>query len=293
MRCKKIADKITGGCCPIFDYITTTHGDRPFGDVLDAGTGNHSLEWVLGCKTDRWVAVTGDEKRKNQMKDTFKGQIRDQDEIVVGNWKNNKFMKDQQFDVVLADYLVGSIDAFAPYFQDKIFERLRSHVKQDGRLYVTGAEPIPDYSDDVQGQLVIEVCKTRDACILLAGERPYREFPLDLMLKYLARSGFSIDGVAFFETTYELGYVENQIRVADSKLHKVRNEDLAASLRQHIKELKNRVRSVTWGFTFGSDYVIVASPTRGTEKQVDIKDFKPDYTSPVQIQEAIYPLDEK
>lgn len=50
------------------------------------------------------------------------------------------------FDVVIADYLVGSIDAFAPYFQDKIFERLKPHVGK--RLYVTGAEPLPDHVED-------------------------------------------------------------------------------------------------------------------------------------------------
>ncbi len=40
-----------------------------------------------------------------------------QDQIIVGNWKDPSFLKGQVYDVVLADYLLGSIDGFAPYFQ--------------------------------------------------------------------------------------------------------------------------------------------------------------------------------
>ena len=41
----------------------------------------------------------------------------------------------ETFDVVIADYLVGSIDGFAPYYQDQIYARLRPHVTK--HLYVT------------------------------------------------------------------------------------------------------------------------------------------------------------
>jgi hypothetical protein len=40
----------------------------------------------------------------------------------------------ETFDVVIADYLVGSIDGFAPYYQDQIYARLRPHVTK--HLYV-------------------------------------------------------------------------------------------------------------------------------------------------------------
>lgn len=37
--------------------------------------------------------------------------------MVIGNWQDENFLKDRVFDTVLADYLVGAIDGFAPYFQ--------------------------------------------------------------------------------------------------------------------------------------------------------------------------------
>lgn len=45
-------------------------------------------------------------------------------------------------------------------------------------LYIIGAEPLPDKTNDSYGKIIIEICKCRDACILLAGERPYREYPM-------------------------------------------------------------------------------------------------------------------
>lgn len=29
------------------------------------------------------------------------------------------------------------------------------------------------------GHIVVSICRLRDACLLLAGERPYREYPAD------------------------------------------------------------------------------------------------------------------
>lgn len=44
-------------------------------------------------------------------------KVKDPDEIVIGNWRDERFLEGQVFDTVLADYLVGAIDGFAPYFQ--------------------------------------------------------------------------------------------------------------------------------------------------------------------------------
>lgn len=44
-------------------------------------------------------------------------KVKAPNEIVIGNWRDEKFLEGQVFDTVLADYLVGAIDGFAPYFQ--------------------------------------------------------------------------------------------------------------------------------------------------------------------------------
>lgn len=50
----------------------------------------------------------------------------------------------EQFDVVLADYLLGSMDGFTPYRQDVLIERLLPHLAPGGTLVLVGLEPIPN-----------------------------------------------------------------------------------------------------------------------------------------------------
>jgi hypothetical protein len=51
------------------------------------------------------------------MQRMFPNRLRPDDSVVAGNWKDPKFLQGKIYDVVLADYLLGSIDGFAPYFQ--------------------------------------------------------------------------------------------------------------------------------------------------------------------------------
>ena len=48
------------------------------------------------------------------------------------------------------------------------------HLNPGGRIYIVGMNPIPDHSSNPAAELVTEVRRARDACILLAGHRPYR-----------------------------------------------------------------------------------------------------------------------
>lgn len=96
----------------------------------------------------------------------------------------------------------------------------------------------------------------RDGCILLANERPYREYPLDIILQFLKQAGYSIEGVAFFETTYSAGihlilhisyssasysfveFVEKQVEVALSKLYKIEDEKVAGTMKAYLLKLQ-------------------------------------------------------
>lgn len=51
--------------------------------------------------------------------------------------------------------------------------RLKKHLNPGGSLYIIGMQPIPDTIMPPQC-IVSEVRRVRDACILLAGHRPYR-----------------------------------------------------------------------------------------------------------------------
>jgi len=252
-----VAQSSPTSCCMIFEYIMKLHGKNEWGTVLDAGTGAHSLSWVIGLNTTRWTAITGSQQRADNMINTFKAKMRPEDRVVYGNWVDPELLKDEVYDVVLADYLLGSIDGFAPYFQDKLFERLRPHTKK--HLYFVGMEPLPDSASTPQGRLVIEIAKTRDACILLAGHRCYREYPQSWTLRQLTRCGFKIENVSNFETIQTPDFVETQLNVAESKLEFIHDLQVAEAMASNIKRLRNKMRSMKWDIRFGSDYVIYAT----------------------------------
>ena len=44
---------------------------------------------------------------------------------MLGNWVDPNLLKGAQYDTVLADYLLGAIEGFAPYYQPYLFKRLR------------------------------------------------------------------------------------------------------------------------------------------------------------------------
>ena len=102
--------------------------------------------------------------------------------VVMGNWDGPSLCEHEMFDTILADYLIGAIDGFSPYFQDLIFPRLCNHLNTGGRLYVVGLNPIPDFVEG-DGNLICKVTKIRDACILLAGKE-YLVYTIKKFLGY-------------------------------------------------------------------------------------------------------------
>jgi hypothetical protein len=155
--------------CVLFAYIEEMFGrDKHWGDVLDAGTGSHSLGWLAALDTRTLTAVTGDQNMLRDVQRDFQGKLRPKkDEIVIGNWKDDEFLRGRQYDVIVADYLLGALDGFAPYFQHKLFPRLTQHLKEDGWLFFVGTEPLPTKCETRAQQLISDVARTRDAAILL------------------------------------------------------------------------------------------------------------------------------
>jgi len=294
--CRHALADFTDSCCPLFDYIRKMQGNN-WGSILDAGTGSHSLEWIIGLNSTKWTAITGDPKRQAAMEKLFEGKIRPEDKVISGNWKDDDLLEGEVYDIVIADYLIGSLDGYAPYYQYQLIERLKPHVGK--KLYIVGAEPFPDkVEDDEHGQLIVDIAKIRDSCILLAGQRPYREYPMDWVMKTLKRAGFHINGVGFFESTHGREFVEMQLNVAETKLKYFQNKDLAQSMQKHIDETRSKVRKLKWGIRFGNDYVIAATPIqikhRENYQPPDEKlELPKNYVSPVQEQKEIFPRDEE
>lgn len=249
----------------MYEVVGQLQGAQPWGSVLDAGTGRGSLSWLLGLDTEGWTAVTGAKRMAEQLARQLEGRMRRQDRLLLGNWMDPALLAGERYDTVLADYLLGAIDGFAPYWQERIFARLRPLVGR--RLYVIGLEPyVPYFPDDAAGRIVCEIGRLRDACLLLANERPYREYPMDWTLRQLRLAGFQPLDAQRFAIRYGECFINSQLDMCDQRLLHLRDRSLALSLSEHVAQLRERALALAeaeGGLRHGHDYVIVAEPLDG------------------------------
>ncbi|MDR6990915.1 class I SAM-dependent methyltransferase [Luteimonas sp. 3794] len=250
----------------LYHRIAELQGDRPWGAMLDAGTGRNSMRWLLSLPTERWTAVTGSASMARRTDTEIGTRSRQADRLVVGNWLNPALLAGERYDTVLADYLLGAIEGFAPYWQDQLFARLRDLVAADGRLYVVGLAPyVPQLPDtlDAAGSLVTRIGRLRDACLLLAGDRPYREFPVDWTLRQIERAGFRVLHAEQMPIRFGTRFVDGQLDMCIRVLERVADRQLAAALHAHVDTLRMEAHlriAEDGGLRTGHDYVIAAEP---------------------------------
>jgi hypothetical protein len=183
--------------------------------------------------------------------------------IVVGNWDDPALLTGETYEVVLADYLIGAMDGFSPFTQDLIFERLKKHMDPaTGIMYIIGLEPIP-YQAEYPEDIFLEVTRIRDACILLAGHRCYREHPLTWVQRQLQANGFRVLESTRLPILYSESSIRRQLNVARAKLPRFKDRALAKAMATALDELDLRVvatanaqpnRRIAHGF----DYIIAA-----------------------------------
>jgi hypothetical protein len=268
----------------LFGSIERIHyqsGKRSFGSFLDAGTGSHSLRWMASLMIDsaihseknlynltidNYTAITADEgMRSNVYKEAMKLGIQEKGSIVIGNWQSQneeELLKGEMYDTILADYLVGAMDGFSPYYQDLIFPRLSKHLKPGGRLYVVGLQPIPHHTQG-DANIFCKVTRLRDACILLAGHRCYREYPVDWIERHLEKAGLKVIHSSTFPIMYSHAAIVRQLNVARSKLPLFESKELAEKMGHEIDRLEQESkeatdRSINGRLQLGFDYVVTA-----------------------------------
>lgn len=228
----------------LFQWFERVNGPV-WGDVLDAGTGDHSLGWVAGLPARAVTAVTVEAWRMPGLRETAPNA-----RVLLGEWTDPTLLYGESFDQVLVDYVIGAIDGHAPYFQYAFLERLRPHVRK--RLYLVGLEPPPR-----DGSVLDEVCRVRDACILLAGHRTYREYPRSIVVRWLERAGYRVLDAQDFPNRIGARFVNGQLDVAERKTKLFRDPALALAMSAAIADVRERALAqgeVTWG----ADYVIAA-----------------------------------
>ncbi len=246
----------------LFRHIEALQGRRPWGAMLDAGTGTNSIGWVTSIETERWIAVSGAVAHAAQVRDVAEPVRRPQDRIIVGNWADPTLLAGERFDTVLADYLIGAIEGFAPYFQERMFARL--HGVTAGRLYLVGLEPYVSYDPGTEaGRIIWEIGRYRDACLLLSAERPYREFPLEWVVERMEASGWRVIDVERFPIRYGARFVNSQIDMCLRRLETMPDRVLAAALQAQGEGIRERALLADArldGLHHGFDYTIAAEP---------------------------------
>lgn len=246
----------------LFRYIEALQGDASWGSFLDAGTGTNSISWISALQTERWTAVTGAEGHAIQVRDVVDRVRRPQDRIILGNWADPALLAGERYDTVLADYLIGAVEGFAPYFQHSLFVRLRPLVGR--RLYIVGLEPYVNIQADTpDAALVREIGRFRDACLLLTGDRPYREYPAQWVVDHLEGSGLRLVAAKRFPIRYKERFVNSQIDMCGPRLAKLADRPLADALTARGEELRRRALdhiAREGGLRHGHDYVLAAEP---------------------------------
>lgn len=254
----------TAGQSPVsalFRHVEELHAGFGWGGLLDAGTGVNSALWGMSLRTERWVGVTGAEGHARQVLERVGGRFRPRDRLLVGNWYDPGLLEGEVFETVLADYLLGAVEGFAPYFQSQLFRRLRPHVGR--RLYVIGLEPyVVGDAPTRAARVVREIGRLRDTCLLLADEMPYREYPAEWAVASLRESGFLITDFRRFPNRYREKWVNSQLDMAVRRLPSLTDRQLAGSIGSTIESLRARAIAVCReenGLRCGADYVIACA----------------------------------
>ena len=68
----------------LFQHVETLQAGAPWGHVLDAGTGVHSLRWIASLPTDRWTAVTASAAMDAEVRKEVGDRVRADDRL--GGW---------------------------------------------------------------------------------------------------------------------------------------------------------------------------------------------------------------
>lgn len=247
----------------LFRHIESLHGPEPWGALLDAGTGTHSIGWIRSLATTRWTAVSGSQAHAAQVGRAVADTRRPGDRIIVGNWADPTLLAGERYDIVLADYLLGAIDGFAPYFQHRLFARLRPLVGK--RLYIVGLEPyVAGTPDTTAGRIAWKIGRFRDTCLLLAGEQPYREYPVQWVVDHLEASGFRVTSARRFPIRYKQRFVNSQIDMCAPRLERMADRALATALAAHGSALRDEALAHIERegcLHHGFDYVLAAEPS--------------------------------
>lgn len=187
--------------------------------------------------------------------------------LLRGHWEDPAFLADESFDLVLCDYVLGAVEHFVPFFQERLLRRLRNATRPGGLFVLVGREPL-----GLSGASAVarEIERVRDAAMLLSAQRPYREYPRDWAARRVEEAGLGVLRARSFPKLADEAWLLNELRWAKVEAEKVADAPLRAALVGRIGALGARVReSEALPSPLGADYAIVARRPRAEPRRAE------------------------
>mmetsp|Transcript_36275 Transcript_36275/g.82178 ORF Transcript_36275/g.82178 Transcript_36275/m.82178 type:complete len:352 (-) Transcript_36275:114-1169(-) len=232
-----------------------------WGDVLDAGTGPDSLRWLASRECRSITAVTADEDMYDRVMEKVGEFLRpNQDSLIMADWARPEVMEGVQFDVVIADYLLGAVDTTRPHFQEWVLYRLRELTRPGGYLIVIGKEPTDERASGSVPKLFRAVEALRDASMILGGERPYREMPEWWVSNQLDSLGLEVEQKQVFAKKLTPQKMGMQFKWAADTIGSVPDKPIQLAMQKQLDSLRQQSRKdrdLKAGYLFGEDYAFV------------------------------------
>lgn len=242
--------------------ILVTRGVHSWGNVLDAGTGRASICWIARHNVTHVDAVTATSSGTYSQETVQRAahrRTRATVNVVLGNWRDKSLLAGRQYDVVVADFLLGAVEMFWPYSQDAMLDRLFEMVRPGGYLLFVGLEPYDLLFEPKDVARRFEALG--DAAALLSGGGSYRELPQEWVERQLTRkgSGFQVVSSKRFSSSLGPSYAHSQLEFATDQAKNLKNKRLRGAFLRSVSAMEDEAA----GFSaWGQNYAIVARRER-------------------------------
>ncbi|SPP32273.1 hypothetical protein ARAF_2314 [Arsenophonus endosymbiont of Aleurodicus floccissimus] len=90
------------------------------------------------------------------------------------------------------------------------------------------------------GIFVVSISRLRDVCLLLAGERPYREYPADWVIYHLQQMGFEIVDLKHYPINYGHNWLIGQMEMCRQRISRLVDRQLSMTILEHINQLEQQ-----------------------------------------------------
>lgn len=243
----------------LWDHMRINQFSQNWASVLDAGTGEQSLSWLVEQESLCWTAVTACPRRLTGLRRKFSKKMRPRDRLVMGTWSDPHLLSGETYDTVIAQYLLGAVERFDPYQEHNLFRRLRPLVGR--QLYVVGLQPFAPPSNPRE-LLVLRLHNYRDAAFMHGDVRHYREYPLNWVKQNLLESGFEVQWTRCFQNVFRQEYVNRLIDTGQARAESFWDRQFAEDFKSHGERLRAELREAleTGPLHSSFDYLISATP---------------------------------